>query len=468
MTDIRSLFMLAAGSVLTISCTMNPGKSDLTPDYDIPMNYSAERVHVYADTLMESQWWRGLNNSELNDLIDTMLIHNLDLELAHARVSQVEAFLRQTQTQQLPTFSAESSVSLSHGSAYMAGSSFPIDKDTTYSFTAGMNWELDIWGRIRSLKNAAVSDLAGVRWNTEALYQGLIAQTVLLYFEIQSRVQYLELAGEMERINSEDLELQNVRYMSGVGSRLNIARAQQALAVSVQQRIQEEYMLSSALRSLNVLLGRYPDDTAIQQTSRPAASVQFNRVPAGLPSDLLIRRPDIRAAESNVEAARQRVGAARADLFPRLALTGSAGHNNTMLEDLLAENSRLLTAGSSVSSVFAFGAKKAVVRQNQAALDQAVLEYQKAVLDAFREVESAIEMIRISGEQLTWAQNQLKAAEDVLRFQNQKYARGIGRYDQVLDARLSRHQARTGLITAENTVIQSHVNLYLSLGGDWK
>jgi multidrug efflux system outer membrane protein len=424
---------------------------------------SDARIQVPKD-----RWWEAFRNSEIDRLVDEAIRNNWDIKKAAARILEVRAQFVQTRADRYPNLDANLGVrtQLVPIVGVIPGETL-VARSDVYELSFPASFEVDLWGRLARAQEAARADLLQAVENRTTVAQGVIAEAIGLYLEMESLERGIQVTERSIRSFRRNVELVESRYKRGLTSILDLRQARRILAQAeafLPLQIQE---LGTTQQSLTILLGRYPET----RQARPQRDDYYKRldpVPTGLPSELLLRRPDIRAAEARLAAANARVGVARASRFPRISLTGALGIRSAELRDLFLPESRLYELGLGLAQpLFDAGRLKAGEEGARARYQQEVAEYANTVLQAFAEVEGA----------LLTRQRQLERRERFLvfltesratqRIAEMRYERGLGDYLSVLEAQQTRFEAEQNVIGVELTILANRVRLHRALGGGW-
>jgi len=467
MIPIRT-FACAAGFALLAGCS-------LSPSYDRPA--LDVRADGYAsapsssrsdgDPGAESQWWSDFGSPELDALVDEALTSAPDLQAAAGRVLEARAQFGGQRWNQLP--SAEIGGTVSRSKRNLSGFGIPRSvTSTVWDVAAQASWELDFWGRLSNTRRAAWAALMAGEAEQSAVRQGLVADVVRAWLEVKQLVDMRELGRSTLAITKASERMVADRYTAGVRPSSEVHLSRQNLVTAQASLAQAEQELTAARRRLEVLLGRYPSGTIRVGDISLADLPNLPVVPLGLPSDLLERRPDLIAAEMNLLGADARVGAARADLFPRLTLNGSAGWS-TSDESLLFQDATSVWSlvGNLAMPLLNRGARKAQVGVADAQREQTQAAYVKTVLGAFRDVESALDADRRQGERLEALRLSVVHARRSTEVIDERYRQGLDAYFQVLDSQRRLLQAQSDLLHTEGARRAARVNLIQALGGDW-
>ena len=457
-------------SVLLVS----GGCMKLGPDYhrpdtgiQIPSSYQHSPAEAVSQEL-EDRWWQAFDDPELDALVQEVLTNNLDIKKAVARILEVRSQFVQTRADRFPSVSAEGRGQRQKRQiiGVLPGDSFSVENDT-YSFSFPASFELDLWGRLARSEEAARADLLQAEENRRTVAQTVVAETVSLYLRMESFERGIQIAEQLIQTFRRSLALVESRYERGLTSVLDVRQARRTLARAEAILPSVRQDLGTTQQQLAVLVGRYP----VSKPNRLQPEDYFKRldpVPPGLPSDLLLRRPDIRAAEAQLRTLNAQVGVSKASRFPRITLTGAFGYTSEELDRLFRPESELWNiALGAVQPLFDAGKLKAGQRAAEARFQQGAAEYAKKVLTAFAEVETAF---------LT-REEQLKRREHVVHFvqdaratqriAENRYERGLVDYLTVLDAQQTRFEAERDLLEVDLAILTNRVTLHRALGGGW-
>jgi multidrug efflux system outer membrane protein len=439
------------------------------PQVDLPNRWpegkSAESVPL--------QWWRGYHDPVLDAMVDEALAHNADLATAIARVDEARADLGIVRADQYPGVTAgvgASRTKISENSATFFPGLEPRYNDVLASLTA--TWELDFWGKYRRATEAARADLLAAGFNRDAVRLTLIAEVSRGYFNLRSLDAQIAVTKETIATRLESLALQRKRYEAGVSSELELrqveaeADAAEALLPFLDNQLaRQETALSVLLgRSPRALIGAPPErGAAIEALSVPPA------VPAGLPSELLERRPDLREAEQRMVAANARIGVAKAAYFPSISLTGLLGGESTRLTTLLLPPSRIWEiSGSAAQLVFDAGRTRSAVSAARARQRQALSQYQLAIQHAFKDTLDALVAERKARERLEAESRRVAALQKALELAKLRYDNGESSLLDVLDAERGLLGAQLDRVEAQRAQLAATADLYQALGGGWE
>ena len=421
-----------------------------------------------STTLAILPWWEIYNDPVLVDLINTALLENRDLNIAAERVVEAAARLGFSKADLWPQIDLSASALRFQDSR----NSFPANPEpgqnlaTVYDLSVPITWELDLFGRIRSANAAARAQLLATEAGRQAVTISLVAQVASSYATLRAADLELEISRRTLESRRQYIDLARVRFEGGITSERDWRQAEaeynRVLAVAKDfERVQRQVE-----NAISVLIGRYPGEIL---RGRPLPDLPvFTNLPAGLPSDLLERRPDVRAAEQNLIAANADIGQAKALLFPRLALTGSLGVQSVDLETLFDAPSKAFSiVGNLLQPIFHGGRNRQRVRISESVMRQNLYAYEATVLQAFREVEDALTGFRKLSEQREAQRARVEAETKVLNLVELAYGGGVLDYLYVLDAQRSLFSAELDEVRTMDNQVGSLVQLYKALGGGW-
>ena len=461
-------------SVVLAALLISSGCMKMGPDYHRPdtgIQMPASYQHATSETVVrqiEDQWWQVFNDPDLNQLVEEVLKNNLDIKKATARILEVQSQFVQTTADRFPDLSFEGQRQRQHRQVIgiIPGKSFSAQTDI-YTFSLPASFELDLWGRLTRAEEAARADLLQVEENRRTVVQTVVAETICLYLQMESLERRIHLANESIENYRRSLALMERRYERGLTSLLDCKQARRVLAEAETSLPPLRQSLGITQQKLSVLMGRYPE-TRPPMIHQKDYFKRLSPVPPGLPSELLLRRPEIRAAEARLMALNARIGVAKASRFPRIALTGSLGYSSENLDKLFRPESELWNIALGIAQpLFDAGKLKAGQRAAEDRYEQGLAEYAKTVLTAFFEVESALLTRK---EQLARRRRVmcfLKQAMATLEVTQRRYEMGLVDYLTVLEARQTLLRAEEDLILVDLAILGNRVSLYRALGGGW-
>ncbi|AKM07666.1 efflux transporter outer membrane subunit [Pelagerythrobacter marensis] len=436
----------------------------VAPEYDTALRPDGT---VVASQLSYREWFA---DPRLRTLVATALENNRDLVAATARIEQARARYRIEDSRRLPTAVADASGTRARQSV-TTGAGGPAVPVTGNRFQIGVGvsaFELDFWGRVANLSDAARAEYLATIAAQRAFYLSLIADTANTYFEIVETEEQIALAEATTESRREGLRIAKLRLDSGVTSALPYRQAETLLTQAEQQLAAERLALAQLRNQLLVLVGgREP--AALPQGIPLAAQTNGHQLAAGMPSDLLLVRPDIVAAEERLRAARANIGAARAAFFPTISLTGSTGFASGSLDNLFDSDGFGWSFGPSISlPIFDWGAREANLDLARALEVEEVANYDRTVQTAFREVSDALAGRRYLAEQVETLERAVVAQERIARIARLRYREGVADYLEVLDAERNLFTAQQQLLATRRGALQNQATLFVALGGGFE
>src|SRR5882672_6993522 len=421
------------------------------------------------DSLGDLGWWELFKDAALHELITTAVVANRDLQLAVARVLESRAQLGVARAAQFPQVNASGSYQyerpFSKNSPMVQGSKAFSGDD----WQAGMdlNFELDLWGRLRRATEAARAELLASEETRRVVLITLVADVARTHFDLLELDHELEIARRTLQTRQASLELQRRRFEQGLSTQLDVDRAEAEVAVAAATVPDLERRIAQTENGLSVLLGRNPGPIA---RGTPLDGQRLPpEVPGGLPSALLERRPDIRQAEQTLVAANARIGVAKAEYFPRITLTGVLGVESVSLSDLFTGGSRFWSIGPAMTvPLFTAGRIKNTVKGFEARQQQAALQYLQTIQQAFREVEDALVSHRKVRDIRAERERRVTANRRALSMVTLRYERGLSTQLEVLDIQRELFIAELEFASATRDQLTAVVQLYRALGGGWQ
>ena len=456
MNRLRVLSWIPACAAMTLLAGCMVGPDYKRPDLDLPAGYTEPASAATPE--IPVQWWTLYRDPLLDQMIAQGLERNADVKLAVARVEEAEAALREAR--------ATVFFPLVNGNAG-ASRGRTIQYGTTNTFTLGVStsFEVDLWGRLRRAERSVQDQLLASRYGRDTVRLTLAATIARTYFAARSLDSQLVASEEILRAANESLGLAKKRSDAGVASALDVYQATSLATASAAQAKDIARQRAAVVHQLGLLTGRL--DTTVP--SQDISSLPVPPLPpAGLPSLLLERRPDVRQAEMQLAAATERIGVAKAAQFPTLSLTGSFGAQSGELDSLLKPGSTVWSLGGNLLGPILDGGRyRARTEQAEAQAKQAEATYQRAVETAFRDVSDALSNVRFAADSEGDLVARLDAARNALRLAQRRYEQGYSAYLEVLDAQRTLNDAQLAFIRNRQAYLSYTVDLMNSLGGGW-
>jgi len=452
----RRLVMAAAVAAMLAGCSMMPTYE--RPAAPVPAGWPSEPAAAGAPTA-QPDWQDFFTDTRLRRLIGIALRNNRDLRVAVLNIEQARAQYDIRRADRFPTVNAA-----------MTGSRTPTaDGDSSSAYTAGFAvtaWEIDLFGRVASLSEAALAQYLATEEGRKAAQVSLVSSVANTWLALVADEELLALTRQTLATREESLRLTRLRFENGAASELDFRQSQSLFEGARVALAQQQRQRAQDLNALALLLGEpVPSD---QQTPATMASLALPDLPAGTPSDVLANRPDVRQAEQQLIAANANIGAARAAFFPRISLTAGVGTASSELSGLFKGGSWGWTeAPQLLLPIFDAGRNRAGLRSANVSRDIAVAQYEKAIQSAFREASDALAGRATLGEQLQAQANVAEAEAVRFRLSQLRYDNGVSSYLDLLDAQRSLFAARQALIQTRLAQLQNQVLLYRALGGGW-
>jgi multidrug efflux system outer membrane protein len=464
------LAALCLGVALLGGCAVGPNYQRPALDTPSAFRASASDTNDLAATesLANLGWWQVMDDPQLQAYIAEALTNSWDIQIAVARVLQAEAAARVTRSQFMPTVGAGADWATTRTSQNGPSSAPGADPQKEYGSVYGTmaGYELDLWGRIRRANEAARAQLLATEAAQQTVRQTLVAEVATAYLSLLELDHELEIAQRTYSVRTNSLTLTTARQEGGVASMQDVHQAQilvftaEASIADILRRVEQQE------NELSILLGRNPG-----KPQRGEGFLRQNpdlRVPPGLPSDLIDRRPDIRAAEHQLVAANADIGQARAAFFPKVTLTGFYGYQSVAFSDLFSSASRTWQFGPAVSvPLFTGGALRGNLKLARARFDEAVAQYQKTVQNSFREVSDSLIAYERTREFRARQEENTQAHRSATDLANIRYEGGVTSYLEVLYNEQELFSAELSLAQARLNELLSVVQLYRALGGGW-
>jgi multidrug efflux system outer membrane protein len=453
------LALLGALLLTASACTSTPPASRLT----VPEGWSG----AARSGTPETEWWRAFGDDRLSALVEEALLNNRDLAAMRARVAATREQGNMVGAERWPTLEAQ----LSGGRQQQVFVGLPIPgatgplktRSSTRAFSLISNWELDLWGRVRSARQAAMADYLAATDDLRGARHSLAARIALSWIRVGEANEQLKVARSTAASHEGEFRFLDSRYRQGLRSIEVLRAAEAAGALANSQVKQWETVVAEERRRLEVLLGRYPAGEQAGEVILPALPAE---VPAGLPADLLERRPDLQAARWRLEAAGFRLQAARAGLLPRFSLTASGGRSSDELRDLIDPRFSIWSvAANAAQPLFQGGRLHANVRLNRSRLGEATAAFDAAALAAFREVETALANEVLIAEREIQVGLARDRAASLSRLAVERYRLGLEDLSGSKNAERQALEARSRWVAVRRARLENRIALHLALGG---
>ncbi|HEX8894996.1 MAG TPA: efflux transporter outer membrane subunit [Terriglobales bacterium] len=458
-------FLLLAVAVLLSGCAVGPNYK--RPTVNVPTDYRGAMPTQATSlaSLGNEKWWDVYQDPVLTQLIHTALQQNYDVRIAATRVLEAQAQLGIVRANQFPSASVGADI-FSQQNAKVSNV-FPAYQVNAGQINLSVIWNLDFWGKYRRQTEAARAQMLASEWGQQAVISSLVANVATAYFDLRALDSELEIAKRTLGSRQQSLQLTQVLETHGSASDLDVSQSEQLVYTASETIPDLERQIQQQENLLSILLGENPGSIPRGRalTEQPAP----DSVPAGLPSELLERRPDVREAEANIMAANAQIGVAKAAFFPSISLTGTGGLASNALNRFLSSPSQTWNAGLNITQpIFEGGALRAGLRLSRAQYQEEVLAYQQSMQNALEQVSNALIVNQKDREFREQQEMLTRAAQRTDRLSEVLYQNGGASYLQVLTAETNYFSAELNLVQAQLNERLALVQLYQALGGGWQ
>lgn len=469
-------------AVLLAGCTVGPNYA--RPNTPVPPAFAEPHTPAVANEAELAAWWRAFGDAELDRLVNRAVAQNLDVETGAARIREARAQERVAGGAALPAVSAAGSVTRqrisehaipappgggnSGGGGPAGGFAAPGSEFTTWRAGFDASWEIDLFGKTRRSLEAARARTGAAVWNLRDLQVTAAAETASAYLQLRALQQQIAVQEAEVARQERFLRLVAARVRGGLVTRQDLEQQKSQLAAARAATPPLKAEADAQIHALGVLTGATPEALVAELSPAGALPHSPPQVPAGLPSDLLRRRPDIRAAERELAAATADIGVATADLYPSFSLTAAPALVSTALGALLEWGSRAFSASAALDwPIFNGGRTRAKIAVTNARQEKALIAYRKTILTALRDVEDALSALdndQHQGAGLEQSLSSARRAEDIART---RYRGGLVAYSDVLQAQATRISLENQVIQTKGALARDTVALFKALGGGW-
>ncbi|MDI1314372.1 efflux transporter outer membrane subunit [Prosthecobacter sp.] len=451
------------------SCSVGPNFK--LPEVLMPSKWKNGSKANTADIPVPGEWWKLFGSAELNRLEERAMVNNQELRGALARVETARALVGVKQADWFPQLNMKDSMQYerlsqsSFGANLPSGIALPETQRRRFQNVIELGWEIDLWGRVRrNVESSKASQFAAME-TLSARRLTLAAEVARLYFLTHSLDRQMLAVVGTQTWRDEALKLQESRFKGGLANEMDVARARTELEFARNDLAALERQRGNAENALAVICGDIPSDFHISKvTSQPRPP----KVPAGLPSTLLQRRPDIRAAEQKMREANAQVGVSAASFYPAFSIVGSGGLESIGAEHLYDQRSRVLTIGPSMTlPIFQGGKLRANLRASKASYDETLANYRQSILVALQEVEDSLLDARAYAKQGRALDAAIASAQETQRLAELRYQKGLASYFEVVDANRTVLNAKLLSAQVEGQRLMASVAMLKALGGGW-
>lgn len=455
---------MALSCMMLAGCKVGPNYQ--RPPITVPGGYRglAPETTETTTSLGDEKWWTVFQDEQLQKLIRQALSENYDVRIAAARVLEAQAAVGITRADQFPTITGGVSGS---NQRFPKTAILPSFETSPAQVNLSLFWELDFWGKYRRATEAARATLLATEWGKRAVISSLVSNVATAYFQLLELDMEMEISRRALQSRRESLRLVEIRQRGGTTSLLDVRQSEQLVYTAAAAIPDLERRIEQQENLISILLGQNPAPVA---RGKPLIENSISAtVPAGLPSFLLDRRPDIQSAEQQLVAANARIGVAKAAYFPQITLTAVGGYQSPALTNLFTGPAGLWSFGAQLTQpIFEGGRIRSGVRLTEAQQQEAVLIYQQSIQQAFREVSDSLVAYRKHQEFRDQQALLTGAAQDAIRLANLQYGGGVTSYLEVLDSDTRYFEADLALAQADLNERLALVQLYNALGGGWQ
>jgi multidrug efflux system outer membrane protein len=464
---MKTTALLVVATVLALEAGCMMGPKYKRPTVDVPQEYRAlaPQPAVQASSLGNEQWWQVYQDSVLTQLIHTAIAQNYDVRIAAARVLEAQAQVGITRANQLPSANVGANVFSEQNPKVT--NLLPAYEVNAGDLSLSVIWNLDFWGKYRRQTEAARAQLLATEWGQRAVISSLVANVATAYFQLRALDNQLEISKRTLASRQQSLQLTQTLESHGGASGLDVSQAEQLVYTASETIPDLERRIQQQENVLSVLLGENPQSIPRGRTLTEQPVPQ--NVPAGLPSELLERRPDVHQVEENMVAANAQIGVAKASFFPSLSLTGLGGLESNVLHNFITQPSETWYGAFNVSQpVFQGGALRSQLRLARANWQEATLSYQQTVQNALEQVSNSLVASQKDREYREQQELLTQAAQKTDQLSEVLYKNGGASYLQVLTSETNYFSAELNLVDAQLNERLALVQLYQSLGGGWQ
>ncbi len=449
--------------VLFGGCMVGPDYE--RPRLDVPAAFQYEDSE--ARQTVNINWWKEFQDPALDQLIAEALADNRNVKIAAANIEQAAAVLTQARAPLFPQIGytgkdARERISENSISPY---SSLLQNPHSSYQAFANVSWEIDLWGRIRRLSESAQATLLATEEARRGVILTLVSSVAADYLQLLGLDDQLRIAKETLDTYAQSVKLFELRFKYGQVSQMTVEQARSQYETAAAQIPQIESQIAQLENAISILLGRNPGPV---ERGKTLLQLQLPPVPAGLPSDLLVNRPDIRQAEQNLISANAQIGAAKALYFPTISLTGALGFASSDLTSLFQGPARIWSyAGSITGPIFTAGAIQGQVKEAEAVQKAALLNYEQTVQNSFADVENALVARKKLVDQIQAQERLVKANREYERLARLQYEGGYSPYSTVLQAEQQLFPSELNYAQYRAALFNALVSIYKAMGGGW-
>jgi len=456
---MKNIKYIIAFGIITLffnSCMMGPDFQK--PDIEVEDAFLGE--HIAADSI-NLRWWELFGDEVLDTMVAHALVYNRDVLMAAKRIEQARAYHGMTKADIWPSLSIQAGA----GSGNYLGGGNKLDAvSNNFYVTPALSWELDFWGKYRSLSAAALSEMIASEFGMRSMQISLISQVSSTYFELLDYQNRLMISKKTVEARLKSLKIIQLRFDNGIIPEIDLNQAEAQWAIAKAAVPAYERTVAQTSYVLSILLGENPMNFEMTINQMP---LENPIIPSGIPSELIERRPDISQAEMQLRAQNSQIGAAIAARFPSISLSGIAGGASNDLASFTTGGLAWSAGVSLLGPIFEFGKNKRRVEVERQKAEELILNYEQTILYAFKDVEDALISIKTLKEELEARKIYFIALDNAAQLSALRYDKGVSSYLEVLETERSAFEAELRLSQSEQELLNSYVGLYKALGGGW-
>jgi multidrug efflux system outer membrane protein len=469
----RLSVLVPISAALLNGCAVGPAYAPPVTQEDNRLSdlVSTEAAKIDTSLALEAAWWTRFNDPVLTALIETAVESNTDIRLAAYRVEEARANRTIAEARRRPFLSGSSSASRLQGSETAGGFGVPPGSPTVqnlFDLNLNLNWELDLFGRLERLETAAEARLVASEEDRRAVMVAVFAEIGIAYAELRGFQRQFDVAGRNIELASQSVELTQLLVDQGLSPEFDLVRARADVTELVARRHQLLAGQRAAASRIAFLTGQQPSDLMESLLTPSPQIIPSARIPVGLPSDLLERRPDIRAAERRLAAASEQIGAEMTDLLPSFSLTGVAGLSSANVEDIFDAASQTWSVGGAARwSLFDSGTERAEISIARSRFGAAGTEYDATILNALAELETALSAYVYTAKELDGLVAAQADRERAYQLALMRYRSNTDPLFPALDAGVRLTSLNAEIAARRQDLLIAEINVYRALGGGW-
>ena len=444
-------------AVFFSSCMLGPKFQK--PEMEVADSFLGKHI---AEDSINLRWWELFGDDVLDTMIAHALIYNKDVLMAAKRIEQARAYHGMTKADLWPSISVQAGAARGN---YASGGAKSASVNNNFYITPALSWEIDFWGKYRSLSEAAQADLIASEFGMRSMQITLISDVSAAYFKLIDFQKRKAIAQKTVEARLNSLNIIRMRFDKGIIPEIDVNQAEAQWSIALGSVPAYERAIAQTSYVLSILLGENPKKYILDADFED--QIKSPDIPAGIPSGLMTRRPDIGQAEAQLRAQNAQIGAAIAARFPSISLTGIFGAASSSLDGLVSGGAAWSAGASLLGPIFEFGKNKRRVEVERRKAEEMLINYEKVVIYAFRDVEDALINIETLKKELEANAIYFKSTSNAARLSVLRYDKGVTSYLEVLENERSAFNAELQLSEINQMLLSSYVSLYKALGGGW-